>query len=177
MTKLIEPMDSGIFKILHAAVLACAISMCLAATTCSATEVREAVDEQPQQIGPNLWHFAVRVGVRPLGAVQFACAEYDFAAPTEGIEVDYDFNGAGLDFADDRMFYAIAPTLFDQIHGFINGWDAFDLRDGIFSGVVYATAPLTAVHLMIEADRLVRVRRAPLRAPVAQGNLGVRRSR
>jgi hypothetical protein len=101
--------------------------------------------------------------VKPAGALRFVWSQYDFADPTEGVAVDYDFNGAGTDFFDRRTFYAIAPTLFDQLDGFINGWDVADMNDGRFSGVVYATAPLTTVHFSIEADRLVPVLRFPLR--------------
>ena len=146
------------------AVLLCAAYLCLAATTCVASEFRYAVDEHPKQVRWNVWRFSVQVGAIPVGALDFACAQYDFATPTAGIAVDYDFDGAGNDFSDDRLFYGIAPTLFDQYSGFINGWDISDLGDGIFSGLVYARAPLTAVHFMIEADQFAPVRQ-PQRSP------------
>jgi hypothetical protein len=139
---------------------ACAFCICLATAPCLA-ESFSAVDEQPQQIDANTWRFAVQVGVRPLGTLEFVGSQYDFASPTQGIEVAYGFRRRGVDFSDSRTFYAISPTLFDQLDGFIDGWDLSDLRDGIFSGVVSATAPLTAVHFVIEADRLVPVHHAP----------------
>ena len=184
MNKLIQRMCSGATvdftgarktSMASRVVLACAVAMCLAATPCRATDYLTVVDDQPRQIGPNMWRFVVQVGVRPAGTLQFANAQYDFAFPTEGIEVDYDFNGPGVDFADGREFYAIAPTLFDQLDGFIHGWDLSDLGDGVFSGVVYATAPLTAVHFTIAADQLLPVHSAPLTP--AWGSLALRSRR
>ena len=135
------------------------VHICLAATTAGASEYRYAVDKHPRRIAANAWHFVIRTGVRPAGELHHVLSQYDFASPTQGIAVDYAFNGPGMDYSDPRTFYAIAPTLFDPTDGPIDGWDVVDLQDGIFSGIVYSTARLTRVHLMIEADRLVRVRR------------------
>lgn len=144
-----------------AALLPGAMWICLAATPCLAGRYRFGVDLHPQQVGPNAWHFAIDLRVKPIGRPQFVGSQYDFASATQGIAIDYDFNSAqgGSGFSDARTFMAIAPTLFDPIDGFKNGWDATDLKDGIFSGVVYSTAPPTAVYFMIEARRFVRVRR------------------
>ncbi len=144
----------------RAAILLCALCIGLPAT-CLATEWLYAVDENPRQAGPNTWRFAIRTGVKPIGQLLFAWSQYDFASATQGIEVDYDFNGRGIDFSDDRRFYAIAPTLFESIDGFLAGWDVADMNDGVFRGVVYSTAPLTRVHFIIEADSFIPVRHRP----------------
>ena len=138
-------------------ILACSLGTCFPTTTCLATEWCYGVDENPQQIGPNAWHFTIDLGLKPAGRLHFVSSQYDFAWPTEGIDVDYDFSKAHIDFSDDRVFYAIAPTLFDDIDGYLGGWSAADMKDGIFSGVVYATAPLTTVYFGMEADHLVPV--------------------
>ncbi len=139
--------------------------ICLAATTGLAIQSRYAVDEHPQQIAADTWRFMVPVGVRPVGTLYSTWSQYDFASATQGIEVDYAFDGAGIDFADHRTFSVIAPGLSDQIDGYVNGWGGGGMADGTFGGVVYATAPLTSVHFGIEADRLMPVLRFPLRGP------------
>jgi murein DD-endopeptidase MepM/ murein hydrolase activator NlpD len=142
-------------RTLCAVALTCALYISLAATG-RASEFRYAVDEHPQLIAPNTWRFVIPVGVRPVGELQFAWSQYDFN--NTGTELD-----TRTDFSDRRTFLAIAPTLFNQIDGLINGWDVADMDDGTFSGVVQSTAPLTMVHFGIEADRLVPVLRFPLR--------------
>ena len=143
-----------------AAMLPGAMWICLAATPCLAGRYRFGVDRHPQQVGPNAWHFTIDLRVRPIGKVQFVGSQYDFVSATQGLAIDYDFNSAqgGTGFSDSRRFMAIAPTLFNPIDGFMNGWDVADLKDGTFSGVIYATAPPTAVYFMIEARHFVRVR-------------------
>jgi len=84
---------------------------------------------------------------------------YDFSTgigvPTNGISADYAYDGPGIDWTDDRTFLAIAPTLFDSEDGFIQGWSAWDIVNGKFSGRVYATAPLVRVWFTVEADQIV----------------------
>jgi hypothetical protein len=155
-----------------AAVLACAVTMCLAPTA-SFADFLYVADEQPQQIDVDLWRFTLPVGVRPAGALQFASVEFDFASLTQGVEVSYDFNGRRTDYVDGREFLSVSPTLFNQRDGFIHGWQLSDLHDGVFSGVVRATAPLTGVYFTIEADQLVPTARAPRRSPVVSGSLTV----
>ena len=155
------------------ALLAGAAYICLAATTGLAIETRYAVDEHPQQVAADTWRFLVDVGVRPVGTLYFAWSQYDFASATAGVEVDYAFDGAGIDFSDQRTFSVIAPALADQIHGDVNGWGVAGVSDGTFGGVVYATAPLTSVTFGIEADRLMPVLRFPLRGPRRGVDLGL----
>ena len=134
--------------------------ICLATTTCLATEWQFGIDQNPQPIGQGAWHFTIDLGVRPVGHLQFVGSQYDFDWFTEGITTivyDFNVNQGGSGYSDSREFLAIAPTLYDPIDGFIHGWDVADLKDGTFSGVVYATAPLTAVYFLIEADRFVPV--------------------
>lgn len=140
----------------RAAILLCALWIGLP-TICLATEWLYAVDENPRRAGPDMWRFSIKLGVKPIGQLLFAWSQYDFASATQGIEVDYDFNGRGIDFSDDRRFYAIAPTLFESIDGFFAGWDVADMNDGVFRGVVYSTAPLTRVHFIIEAESFMPV--------------------
>ena len=125
------------------------------------------MEEHPQPIAANTWRFVIHLGVRPVGELQFVWSQYDFASATQGIDVDYAFNGTGIDFSDPRTFSSIAPTLLDRLDGHTNGWDRADMADGTFSGVVYATAPLTTVSFGVEADRWVPVLRFPLRVPGA----------
>lgn len=139
------------------AILPAALCICLATTTCPAAEWF-GMDQSPRQIAANLWHFSINLGVRPVGHMQFVWSQYDFAWDTRGFAVVYDFNPGRLSCADPRRFLSIAPTLFDPVDGYMHGWNATDLNDGTFSGVVYATAPLTTVYFLIEADRFVRVR-------------------
>ena len=169
------PSEGSIPSHLCGAVAAGAVYVCLAVTTCLGTEFQYAVDNQPEQIAPNLWRFSVPIGVKPVGQLAAVWSQYDFASPTEGIEVDYDFNGSGIDYSDGRAFWAIAPTLFDPLDGYINGWEPSALRDGTFTGLVYATAPLAVVHFMIAADQLVPVRHPRLKA--GPQHLETRRSR
>jgi hypothetical protein len=129
----------------------------VAPTTCLATEWWVGVDQNPRQIAPNAWRFRIKVPVTPAGQLQFVGSQYDFASLTQGITVHYQINGPGSDFSDPGEFLAIAPTLFDLLDGFLNGWDLIDLKDGTFSGVVYATAPLTTVYFSIAAEGLVPV--------------------
>jgi len=125
------------------------------ATACHARAWRHWVDKHPVQIAPNAWQFAVDLRAVPYGRVFFVSSEYDFAAPTDGMVVAYDFSEGTSGYSDPRRVLAVAPTLFDQTDGFLNGWDISDMRDGVFSGVVYASAPLTEVHFLIQADRFV----------------------
>lgn len=135
-----------------------ALAVCLATMPCLANEWREAVDQSPQQIGPGEWEFIVDLGAKPRGP-QFIGSQYDFDGATQGITVDYDYNGSGIDFSDDREFLGIAPTLFNLVDGFIHGWELVDLKDGVFSGVVYSTVPLTEVRLLVLADSFVQIHR------------------
>ena len=119
-------------------------------------------DDQPRQIAPGAWYFSVNVPVRPVGRLELVVAQYDFydfntgiGTTTDGISVDYAYDGVGVDWSDDRTFLAIAPTLFDQSDGFIEGWSAWDVVKGKFAGTVYATAPLVRVWFSVEADQLV----------------------
>ncbi len=134
--------------------LSCVLWICVAPTACLATEWWIGVDQSPRQIAPNAWRFRIEVPVQPAGKLQFVGSEYDFASLTQGITVDYQFDRPGISFSDPREFLAVAPTLFDPHDGFIHGWDLLDLKDGTFSGVVYATAPLTTVYFSIAADNL-----------------------
>ncbi len=142
------------------AVMPVALWVCLASTACRATEWQSGVDAHPRRVGQNAWHFKIHLGVKPVGQLQFVGSQFDFAWQTRGIAVDYDFTfRRGGGWSDSRSFQTIAPTLFDTVDGFINGWEATDLNDGTFSGVVYATAPPTAVYVLIAADSFVPVRR------------------
>jgi len=119
-------------------------------------------DDHPRQIAPGVWSFSVNVPVHPVGQLHFVNAQYDFydsstgiGVPTNGISADYAYDGPGIDWTDDRTFLAIAPTLFDSEDGFIQGWSAWDIVNGKFSGRVYATAPLVRVWFTVEADQIV----------------------
>ncbi len=123
------------------------------------------VDDHPREIAPGAWYFSINVPVRPVGELEFVDAEFDFydfaadvGAPTDGISVDYAANGPGIDWTDERTFLGIAPTLFDEEDGFINGWSAWELPRGKLEGIVYATAPLLRVSFTVVADRLARGR-------------------
>ena len=143
-------------------VLAC---LGLLLTTTARADWWTCTDDHPREIAPGVWYFSVNVPVHPVGELQFVNAQYDFydvstgvGASTEGISVDYAYNGAGMDWTDDRTFLAIAPTLFDPSDGFIQGWSAWDVVKGKFDGTVYATAPLVRVWFTVSADRLVHGR-------------------
>lgn len=119
-------------------------------------------DDHPRQIAPGIWSFSVNVPVHPVGQLEFVNAQYDFydfstgvGASTDGISVDYAYDGPGIDWTDHRTFLAIAPTLFDLVDGFIQGWSAWDIVNGKFNGTVYATAPLVRVWFTVEADQIV----------------------
>jgi hypothetical protein len=109
------------------------------------------IDTHPHQVAPNVWRFSVNLHARPVAPIGFVGSQFNFSRPEDGIRVDYGFDGAGIDYADGRTFYAIAPTLFDTLDGYINGWNLVDLNDGSFEGLVYATAPLTSVEFRIDA--------------------------
>ena len=122
-------------------------------------------DDHPRQIARGVWQFSIPVSVYPVGQLQFVNAQFDFydvrtgdGRPTDGIRVDYAYNGPGIDWRDDRAFLAIAPTLFDREHGFFQGWTDWDIVNGRFEGTVYATAPLVRVWFTVVADGLVHVR-------------------
>src|SRR5437016_1794663 len=77
-------------------------------------------DDHPRLIAPGVWYFSINVPVHPVGQLQFVNAQYDFydfstgvAASTNGISVDYAYDGPGTDWTDGRTFLAIAPTLFN----------------------------------------------------------------
>jgi len=126
-------------------------------------------DEHPRLIAPGTWYFSINVPVQPVGQLQFVNAQYDFydfstgvGTSTNGISVDYAYDGPGIDWTDGRTFLAIAPTLFNLRDGFIQGWSAWDIVNGKFQGTVYATAPLVRVWFTVAADRLAYGRgRAP----------------
>lgn len=123
-------------------------------------------DTHPREIAPGTWYFSINVPVQPVGELQFVNAQYDFydfdrdvGTPTDGIAVDYAYDGADIDWTDGRTFLAIAPTLFDEEDGFIQGWSAWDLKNGKFEGTVYATAPLLRVSFTVAASEIVHGRR------------------
>jgi hypothetical protein len=115
------------------------------------------MDRHPHQIKPHVWHFSVQMPCAPVGTIYFANSQYNFRRLDSGIQVDYAFDGPGIDFTDGRIFYAIAPTLFTGGR-YLNGWGIVDLNDATFDGLVYATAPLDSVEFQIEADGFVRIR-------------------
>src|SRR5262245_41263414 len=127
---------------LTVSMLAATFLTCVATPKCLATEWWVGVDDHPRQVAPNMWYFSIKLPVKPMGQLQFVGSQYDFAGATQGFAVDYKANGGGTDFADPGTFYVIAPTLFDTIDGYINGWDAGCMDSKTFSGVVYANAPL-----------------------------------
>lgn len=77
-------------------ILSCALWICSGPATCLATEWWVGVDQNPQQIAPNAWRFRIKVPVKPAGQLQFVGSQYDFASFTQGITVDYQFNGPGM---------------------------------------------------------------------------------
>jgi hypothetical protein len=140
-------------------VVVASVSLLLATTAHADWWTR--TDDHPRQIAPGVWHFAIKVPVRPLGQLQFVNAQYDFydvftgaGTATDGISVDYAYNGPGIDWTADGAFLAIAPTLFTP-REFIQGWSAWDIVNGKFEGTVYATAPLVRVWFTVAADGLV----------------------
>jgi hypothetical protein len=116
------------------------------------------IDRHPLQVKPHVWHFTVRMPCAPLGEVYFVNSQYNFLRYTRGIKVDYAFDGPGIDFRDGRGFYAIAPTLFNTLDGYLNGWAIVDLNDVTFEGLVHATTALDSVEFQIEADGFVGIR-------------------
>ena len=119
-------------------------------------------DDRPRQIAPGAWHFSIKVPIQPDGNLQFVNAQYDFfdfsthtGTPTDGMSVDYAYDGAGLDWAVDGLLFSAAPTLFEPNSGFIQGWTGWDIVNGRFEGIVYANAPLLRVTFSVVADRLV----------------------
>jgi hypothetical protein len=136
----------------------CGLWLCSATTACHA-EWRYGIDLHPRKVGRNAYRFKIKLGVVPQGDLQFVGSEYDFASMTRGVAVAYDFSHRRSGCSDPRPFLAVAPTLFNEEEGFMNGWDVTDLQDGKFSGVVHATAPLTAVHFLVAADGFAPVRR------------------
>ena len=121
-------------------------------------ETTGGVDDSPIQVAEDVWRFRIVLGVKPRGNLGFIGSQYDFDSLTNGIRVDYDYNGEGVDYIADGEFLSIAPTL--HIAGeneFLHGWDISDLDDGIFSGVVYASARLTSVRIDVEADSFIPV--------------------
>ena len=122
-------------------------------------------DHHPHEIAPGAWYFSINVPVRPVGQLQFVNAQYDFydfdadeGEPADGISVDYTYNGPGIDWTDGRTFLAIAPTLFDEDEGFIQGWSSWSLVKGKFEGIVYSTAPLLRVSFTVTADAIAHGR-------------------
>jgi hypothetical protein len=138
-------------------------------------------DDRPRPVAAGGWHFSIKMPVYPVGQVQFVSAEYAFydemtgvGSATDGISVDYAFDGPGVDWADPRIFLAIEPTLFDLRDGFINGWSDWALVDGKFEGTVYATAPLIRVSFTVAADGFVQTKgRSPYTGGV-RGSIRVR---
>jgi hypothetical protein len=137
----------------------------LLATATARAEWWTNTDDHPRQIAPGVWYFSIHVPVYPVAQLQFVAAQYDFydfrngsGTSTNGISVDYAYDGRGIDWTDGRTFLAIAPTLFDLHDGFIQGWSAWDVVNGKFEGTVYATAPLVRVWFTVSADVLVRGR-------------------
>jgi hypothetical protein len=119
-------------------------------------------DDRPRQVAPGVWSFSIKVPVQPVGHLQFVNAQYDFydfprhlGAATDGMSVDYAYNGAGIDFTQDGTLFAVAPTLFEPVDGFIQGWSGWGIVNGRLEGTVYATARLLRVSITIVADRLV----------------------
>jgi hypothetical protein len=115
------------------------------------------IDRHPHQVERNVWYFSVRMRCAPVGTIYFVNSQYNFRRLNSGIEVDYAFNEPGIDFTDERTFYAIAPTLFTAGVE-LNGWGIEDLNDATFDGLVHATAPLDSVQFQIQADGFVRIR-------------------
>ena len=137
-------------------------SSLLSSTTAALADWWINTDDHPRLIAPGVWHFSINVPVQPVGQLQFVNAQYDFydvssgvGVSTNGISVDYAYDGPGVDWTDGRTFLAIAPTLFDVRDGFIQGWSAWDVVNGKVNGTVYATAPLVRVWFAVEADHLV----------------------
>jgi hypothetical protein len=119
-------------------------------------------DDNPRQVAPGVWRFSIKIPVVPVGQLQFVNAQYDFVdfvsgtgTLTDGISVDYTYNGRGVDWTEDSALLAVAPTLFELNVGYIQGWSGWDLVNGKFEGTVYATAPLRRVSFTVVADQLV----------------------
>jgi hypothetical protein len=138
---------------------AVALWVFLAAGPCLGAEILGGIDTHPHRVGSNAWSFSVKLPSRPIGTVLFVGAQFDLKDLTNGIAVDYAFNGPGIDFVDGRAQYGFAPTLFDFYYGPLNGWNLVDAADGVFSGILYATAPPASVRFVIVADAFVSLRR------------------
>jgi hypothetical protein len=119
-------------------------------------------DDRPRQVAPGVWSFSIKVPVQPVGRLQFVNAQYDFydfasnlGTATNGMSVDYAHNGKGIDFTQDGTLFAVAPTLFEPVDGFIQGWSRWGIVNGRFKGTVYATARPLRVSITIVADGFV----------------------
>jgi hypothetical protein len=80
-------------------------SFCLLLATAARADWWTAIDTHPRNLGDGAWSFFIPITVCPVG-LQFVSSQYDFPTPTNGIAVDYTFNGTGIDFEDGRTFYA-----------------------------------------------------------------------
>lgn len=105
-------------------------------------------DTHPHKVGRTAYSFAIPVP--PMQGLTIAIAQYNFARPTQGLAVDYECDGAGIDWQTSATGIAIAPTLYTVWDGAMQGWQVSDLADGWFRGIVYAGAPLTEVDLWLD---------------------------
>lgn len=77
-------------------------------------------DTNPVAIGAGAWRFSIDLGVKPTGALGFTGASINFGSQTTaGIQLDYDYNGPGIDMTDTRTFFQIDPTFYVVNQGFV----------------------------------------------------------
>jgi hypothetical protein len=118
------------------------------------------VDLNPREIAANTWRFHFPLGLKPVNPIRAQIGFYFHKTPTNGIQVDYDYNGNGIDFSSSTTpISGIVTPLYlhyEPPHNFY-GWNLADLDDGIVSGVVYATAAPTEIRFDVVAPSFVSV--------------------
>jgi hypothetical protein len=118
------------------------------------------VDRRPTKVAEGIWRFSVKVD-QPVNLVSASGGFYFDQRTQLPVTIDYDYNGQGIDYTtvlvpDGITTDYFGTNLYTQLHGYLDGWDGSDLSDGVYSGIVYSSGPLTQVIVNMYAESYVR---------------------
>jgi len=95
--------------------------------------------------GPNGFKFCVPIGVQPRNETYFATVQFVFEGKFNMMDVDWAFNGKGVDYKETSKMNVVTLVLHDYHGQSFHNWSTLGLSKGIFSGVVHSDKKLLKV--------------------------------
>jgi hypothetical protein len=107
------------------------------------------------QVAPQMYRVCIPVGVRPQNASFMAAIQFIFEEKFSFMEVDWDFNGKGIDYAADSSSNSVTLLLHDY-HGRSNyNWSPMALNsEAVLSALVRSDKRLHKVNFVIATIRV-----------------------